>query len=221
MSKRKCLGCKERFPKEEMIQLPVGYFHSFECSIAYANAAQDKRRAKALAKAKRDKTSKDKAARAQHRADKERIKPLPKLMSEAQAAFNRYIRLRDYWEPCISCDKSKNEIEQDQGWKPGGCWDAGHFKTRGAKPQLRFILFNVFKQCKSCNAGGGKFSHKAATVDAKFEKNLIKKIGLDKVEWLKNNNDRDNFDADYYRRIKVIFNRKARIRKNRLEKCNQ
>lgn len=161
----------------------------------------------------------DRQAR-QKKSDKVRREALKKSsewLSEAQSAFNKYIRLRDYKDPCISCNKSKEEIEGDQGWKVGGCWDAGHFQTRGAKGQLRFVLFNVHKQCKSCNGGSGKFSHKAATVDEKFRLNLIKKIGLEKVEYLESNNELDERkkDIDYLKRVKKIFNKKARLYEKR------
>tara|TARA_R110002012_G_scaffold262505_1_gene444811 strand:- start:16208 stop:16816 length:609 start_codon:yes stop_codon:yes gene_type:complete len=202
-----------------MVRLPAGYFHTIDCSIQYAQAKQQRARERQLAKANADTKKAQKAERAKHRADKEAIKPLSKLKSEAQAAFNKYIRLRDYWEPCISCGKPKEVIEADHGWKVGGCWDAGHFKTRGAKPQLRFNLFNVHKQCKSCNGGGGRFSAKAATVDAQYEANLIDKIGTDKVIQLKNNNNLVRFDAEYYRRIKKIFNKKARLMQKRINRA--
>jgi len=220
MALLKCVGCKDRFPKESMIRLPIGNVHSIACATKYAQEKQGKQRERQLAKAKREQQVVEKAVRAKHRAEKEAIKPISKLKSDAQAAFNKYIRLRDYWEPCISCGESKEVIELEQGWKTGGCWDAGHFKSRGAKKQLRFILFNVHKQCKTCNGGGGRFSAKAATVDAGYESNLIKKIGAEKVEWLKNNNDVVRFDADYYRRIKTIFNKKARLAQKRINRAS-
>lgn len=218
-SKRKCTGCDDRFVTETMLRLPVGHFHSIECATIYAQDKQKKARERKIAKAKREQQQKDKSARAKHREAKEAIKPLSKLKNEAQAAFNKYIRLRDYWDPCISCGKPKEVIEAEQGWKTGGCWDAGHFKTRGAKPQLRFNLYNVHKQCKSCNGGSGKFSHKAATVDAQYQSNLIEKIGRDKVVELNNNNESVSFDADYYRRIKKIFNKKARLMQKRINRA--
>lgn len=214
-SRLKCTGCKDRFPADGMIRLPAGHFHNMDCSVKYAISTQSKRR---LAKVRRDQQKVEKAARATHRAEKEALKPAHKLKAEAQAAFNRYVRLRDFHDPCISCGKSKAAIETEQGWKIGGCWDAGHFKSRGAKKQLRFNLDNCHKQCKSCNGGGGRFSHKAATVDAQYETNLIEKIGIGRVTQLKNNNDIVRFSPDYYRRIKKIFNKKARMAKKRIER---
>ena len=214
MPKRKCKQCKEYIA--EFIKHPVGVFCGDDCMFKFIKAKQEAATKRKIAKANADTKKKERAARAKHRADKERIKPLSKLKGEAQAAFNKYIRLRDYWEPCISCGKPKEVIEAEQGHKVGGCWDAGHFKSRGAKKQLRFVLFNVHKQCKSCNGGGGQFSAKAATVDAQYESNLIIKIGRDKVTWLNNNNDIVRFEPDYYRRVKAIFNKKARRLEKRL-----
>jgi hypothetical protein len=169
------------------------------------------------ASTKRQLAKKKKAERKDLKVRKEALKPKSKWLSEAQAIYNKYIRLRDFNDPCISCGKSKEEIEEAQGWKVGGCWDAGHFMTRGAKGQLRFILFNVHKQCKSCNGGSDKFSAKAATVGEKYRVNLIEKIGLEKVEFLENNNELDlkKGDIEYLKRIKKIFNKKFNLYKKR------
>lgn len=220
MPKDLCCGCKKRFDRETMIKKSIGNFHSYDCLFDYAKAKQDKQRERQLAKAKSDINKAKKAARSKHRAEKEAIKTLSQLKSEAQTAFNKYIRARDYFDPCRSCGKSKEVIESEQGWKVGGCWDAGHFKTRGAKPQLRFNVYNCHKQCKSCNAGSGKFSKKAATVDAEYRINLIKKIGIKKVTELENNNAIVRFDKDYCRRIKKIFNKRSRLKQRQNENLN-
>ena len=150
------------------------------------------------------------AASKQLRADKESIKPARKWKAEAQAEFNRFIRVRDFGDPCISCGKSREEVEREQGWKLGGAWDAGHFKSRGAKGQLRFNTFNCHKQCKSCN-GGSKYSHKEASVSVQYKENLIKKIGLERVQWLENNNDSENSDIEYLKRVKKIFAKRKNL----------
>jgi len=141
-------------------------------------------------------------------------KPLPKLKAEAQTAINAYVRIRDYHLGCISCSDSKEEVEQKQGWKHGGVWDAGHFKSRGACPQLRFNLKNINKQCKSCN-GGSKYSHKEKTVSQKYEDNLILKIGKDEVEKLNNDQSFSDYSREYLERIKRIFNKKTKLYKAR------
>jgi len=143
-------------------------------------------------------------------------KRISEWIKEAQKAVNAYVRVRDYHEPCISCGKSRAQIEQEQGWKTGGAWDAGHFKTRGAHPELRFNLWNNHKQCKSCNGGSGKFSHKAKTVDSRYEENLRAKIGDEKVDWLQGPHAPKKFTREYCERVKAVFNKKARMRKKRL-----
>jgi len=207
----KCSNCKTKI--ENPIAVRLFKFCGFDCAVEFAQDKQAKQRQKQIAKAKQMRIKKEKAARADFTARKLAIKPKSKWLSEAQSAFNKYIRIRDYRDPCIACMKPRELIEYEQGWKVGGCWDAGHFMTRGAKGQLRFILFNVHKRCKSCNSGGGKFSHKAATVDANYRINLIQKIGIKKVEWLENNNELDlvKGDIEYLKRIKRIFNKRARF----------
>jgi hypothetical protein len=74
------------------------------------------------------------------REARERIKPRGKWMAEAQAAFNSYIRLRDAALPCISCGRHHE-----------GSYDAGHYLTTGARPELRFDEANVHRQCVPCN----------------------------------------------------------------------
>lgn len=203
--------------REKVIKTPFGNFYNKDHAETFAINKYNKDREKKLAKTKQSQAKKEKAVRKLHREQKEAIKPKSKWLAEAQAAFNKYIRIRDYKEPCISCGKPKEVVESEQGWKTGGCWDAGHFMTRGAKGQLRFVLFNVHKQCKSCNGGGGRFSAKAATVDANYRINLIEKIGIAKVEYLENNNDIDlkKGDVEYLKRIKRIFNKRARFYEKR------
>ncbi len=217
-SKRKCKHCLKYIQADEGIKVPAGFFCGINHAAKFAQDKRDADREKQKAKVKREVVKKEKAERSALRERKEAIKPASKFLAEAQAEFNKYVRLRDYYEPCPSCDKTREQIEAEQGWKAGGCWDAGHFMTRGAKGQLRFILFNVHKQCKSCNAGSGKFSAKSATVGATYRVNLIKKIGLEKVEWLENNNDIDlrKKDIEYLKRIKRIFSKKARMRLRRI-----
>ncbi len=222
VAKLKCkCGCGKYQLREKVVKTPFGNFYNSEHAIKCAQDKFKRDTAKKLAKAKQSQAKKEKTFNRETKARKEAVKPKSKWLSEAQAAFNKYIRLRDYDQPCISCLKPREVIEADQGWKVGGCWDAGHFMTRGAKGQLRFVLFNVHKQCKSCNGGGGRFSAKAATVDANYRINLIEKIGIDKVEWLENNNDIDfkKGDIEYLKRIKRIFNKRALRLQKRIAQC--
>ena len=74
--------------------------------------------------------------------------------------------MRDKDEPCISC-----------GRYHVGKYDAGHYRSVGACPELRFCELNVHKQCVPCN------QHKSGNV-IEYRINLVNKIGADKVTWL-------------------------------------
>ena len=69
---------------------------------------------------------------------------------KAQQAFNEYIRLRDHDRPCVSCGKYSHELTTNS--LRGGMWDAGHYRSVGSAPELRFEPLNCHKQCKKCNS---------------------------------------------------------------------
>lgn len=91
----------------------------------------------------------------------------------AQTSFNAFIRKRDILLPCISCLVLRSETAKSSGSN----WHAGHYKSIGAKAELRFTELNCHKQCAHCNNFlSGNMEN--------YRLNLINKIGLDKVEWL-------------------------------------
>lgn len=116
----------------------------------------------------------EKEARKVHRAQKEKLKSRSDRIHEAQAAFNAYIRERDRDEPCISCQRTEAEIQHDNR---GGLWDAGHYRSRGACPELRFHPMNAAKQCKQCNRD--KSGHVV-----EFRIHLQARIGADNLAWI-------------------------------------
>lgn len=205
----KCTGCKQYFLREKMIRHPAGNFHTESCAIEFAMA-----RAQRNIKAAKKKQIQDQKRTIQEK--KKSLKSITKLTSEAQSAVNKYVRLRDYEKPCISCYATRLEIEDQQGFKVGGAWDAGHYRSRGAAQQLRFNLKNIHKQCKGCNAGEKKNAAKGESVRSVYRKNLIKKIGLDAVLYLETNNELAGFSREYLERIGRIFRRRSRILERRL-----
>lgn len=196
-SKRACVYCKQSFARESGFICNVGFF----CSAGHA----------AKYGMKKSLNQKQKQQRKEIREKKQALKTISQLKAEAQTAVNKYIRLRDEELGCISCDKPKEAIESEAYLKIGGAWDAGHFMSRGAKEQLRFNLLNIHKQCKKCNAGSAQWSHKAESVSKRYTKKLIDKIGLERVEALKCNNEIRRFERDYLVRVKVIFNKRCSI----------
>lgn len=86
-----------------------------------------------------------------------------------QAVFNRWVRLVKEKEAdcCISCEQPRGTFKEQ----------AGHFKSVGHAEILRFEPDNVHLQCYQCNEKkGGNI--------ALYRINLVKKIGLARVEWL-------------------------------------
>ena len=97
---------------------------------------------------------------------KEKLKTTRNYLKDLQVVFNRYIRLSKE-SICISCNKDLSNEKHD----------AGHYRSTGAAPQLRFEHLNVWPQCVKCN----RDLH-ANLIEYRI--NLVKKIGVDKVDWL-------------------------------------
>jgi len=71
---------------------------------------------------------------------KEKMKTHSQWLKDLQRVFNKYIRERDKYRPCISCGEPLR-----------GKFDAGHLFSVGAHPELRFDEDNVHGQCVRCN----------------------------------------------------------------------
>jgi hypothetical protein len=98
--------------------------------------------------------------------------------SDVQVEFNKYIRARDFDQPCVSCGKFEGEPIG------GTMFDCGHFLGTGSHPELRFNEINAHKQHARCNRGAAKSGRNDKTVSQQYRINLINKIGLPLVEWL-------------------------------------
>ena len=135
-----------------------------------------------LNNAKRIKTEKKET-----RDAKLRLKSRAEWAKEAQNAFNKYIRERDKSEPCISCQR-----------RHSGQYHAGHYRSVGAISSLRYCELNVHKQCAPCN------NHLSGNI-VNYRINLIKKIGIEKVEWLESYNEVVKYTIDDLKRIKKEY----------------
>lgn len=145
-----------------------------------------------------------KQAREDLKERREKLKSRAEYAKEAQAAINRYVRLRDAHLGCISCSKPAS-------WQ--GQWHCSHFRSVGAAPHLRFNLWNMNKSCSACNnfLSGNIMAYRPA---------LIEKIGQAKVDWLECNSDVARHDIPYLRRVKAVFSKKARrLEKRQEEVC--
>lgn len=198
---KKCKFCK----KPATNKFGLNYFCNTECAYKQARANQDKKASKDIAE--------------QRKADREKLKRLKsrsEWLKELQVIFNRFIRLRDAKENCISCGMPEWEIVAGTPINQvGGIWDAGHYLSRGAYPELRFDEANCHKQCKRCNGGSGKFSAKNKTVTQRYRENLINKIGQAEVDRLEGKQEPlkltipeiQNLIAEYKAKVKVLTGR--------------
>ncbi|MBD1589763.1 recombination protein NinG [Pseudomonas typographi] len=152
------------------------------CALATKDVNQTKAR-KALADIER------KAIR----TARERVKSRAEHMREAQQAFNEWIRLRDAALPCISCGRHHE-----------GQYHAGHYRTVGANPELRFEPFNVHKQCAPCN------NHKSGDI-VNYRINLVLRIGAGRVEWLEGPHEPQRYTIEQLKEIKAHY--RAEIKK--------
>lgn len=125
----------------------------------------------------------------------------------AQKSFNAFIRLRDEGYPCISCGLFDNELPDVHN---GGKWDAGHFLSRGAHPELRFHEDNCHKQCKKCNGGFRSVNTKRAVVSANYRAALLVKIGEKRVEKLEQTHEPHKWTVDELKAIDEIYREKAK-----------
>lgn len=140
--------------------------------------------------------------KAQKKADKAKLtkmdETLPNLKKKAQAAFNAFIRKRDQGNACICCGLYPERSE----WTPGGFWDAGHFRGRGACPELAFDERNVHLQRKRCNTYGWDVTS--------YRENLKKKIGEEELAELEGPHPPKHYTAADYKDIAVKYRKKLK-----------
>lgn len=92
-----------------------------------------------------------------------KLTPLPKLKKKAQDVFNKWIRIRDYDQRCISCN---GKVEQ-----------AGHYFSSGHYSALTFNEMNVNGQCIRCNCflHGNLIQYRIGLV-AKYGEKKVKQL---------------------------------------------
>lgn len=179
---RKCRVCKAPF-------MPRNSMH-VACSPMCALDIAKVQRAKA-----------EKARVTQERRDvrerKAKLKTRGDWMREAQASFNAFIRERDRLagHPCISSGKPLD-------WS-GNNVDAGHYRSRGSAPHLRFDERNCHAQSKQENryASGNVTGYRMG---------LIARIGLEAVEALEADQAPRHYSIDDLKAIKATYAAKRR-----------
>jgi hypothetical protein len=176
-----CKGCRNKFKPIRPFQEACGVL----CAIQVSQAKKAK-------KAKQE----SKERRRETKQRKERLKTTGDHLKEAQTAFNAFIRERDKDEPCISCGRHHQ-----------GQYHAGHYRSVGSTPELRFCEDNVQKQCAPCN------NHLSGN-PIEYRIRLVEKIGLARVEWIEGSHDPARYRIDDAKRIKQEYKDKLKELKN-------
>lgn len=177
-----CKNCREKFTPSSPMAVACGLV----CAIAVGKKTTAAQKAKV-----------QKQERAQDKAKLDAFKTYPQLIAECQKAFNAVVRYRDMLagHPCISSGVRLN-------WS-GNAVDAGHYRSRGSAPNLRFNFDNCHAQSKQANR-----YNSGEAVDYRI--GLIKRIGLARVEALEADNTPAKWTHDDLRRMTKEFQQQLR-----------
>lgn len=183
---KKCKNpaCGISFPPQRLGQAVC----SPKCGLAIKDVNQAKAR-KSLAQVERREI----------KVRKEKLKSRADHLREAQTVVNEYVRLRDAHLPCISCDSTPN----DGDLMTGSRWDAGHYRSVGACPELRFEPLNIHRQCVKCNRN---LSGNAV----EYRIRLVQRIGAEKVAWLEGMHSACKYTVEEIKAIKAEYRAKTR-----------
>lgn len=135
----KCKNCKEKF---EPIRFNQKFCLEPECVRVWVESE----------KAKQWKVKKQKM--------KNDLETIQELIKATQIIFNKYIRLRDKGQFCISCQKKPLKE------------NAGHYFNANNHWNVRFSELNVHLQCEHCN------TYLSGNL-IEYQRNLIHKIGIE------------------------------------------
>ncbi|HBK47929.1 MAG TPA: hypothetical protein DDZ74_00895 [Pseudomonas sp.] len=126
---------------------------------------------------------------------KQKLKSRADYVREAQAVFNQWVRLRDEAQPCISCGRHHQ-----------GKYDAGHYRTTAACPELRFDPLNVHKQCSPCNT-------QLSGNIVEYRLGLIRRIGQELVDWIEGPHEAKRYTIEELQAIKAEYRAKFKALK--------
>lgn len=172
-----CKACRQKFEPRS----PLAVVCSVACSIVHGKTVTKQQKAK-----------QQRQERAQDKIKREAMKTYPQLIRECQKAFNAVVRYRDMMAgyPCISSGRPLD-------WN-GNAVDAGHYRSTGSAPHLRFNFDNCHAQSKHDNLWKS-----GNAVDYRI--NLIARIGLARVEALESDNTPANWSHDDLRQMMGEF----------------
>lgn len=200
--KAKASGIKPRTPRQKTCDNPacgkkftpvpgaIGQkVCCWQCGLAIAGQPENQKKARVAI---------EQRERHEIKARKKKVKPRAEYMQEAQDAFNAWVRERDAGQPCISCDTTA-DVQ----------YCAGHYRTVGACPELRFEPLNVHRQCnRNCNMG------RSGNI-VEYRIRLVKKIGAEAVAWLEGPHEPKKYTIEDLQQIKAKYRALTRELKGR------
>jgi hypothetical protein len=143
MKQKKCKVCQEFFTPIQFAQTACGY----KCAIIHSKNL------------KLQKELKD--WKVEKAILKDKLKTLGQYEAEAKKSFQKWIRMRDDKQPCISCGIEQTDL-----------WDGGHYKKAEIYSGVIFDENNCHKQCRKCNRflNGNELN---------YRQGLIQRYGID------------------------------------------
>ncbi len=152
----------------------------FTCAVAYGKEKVAKKKKKETSQMRKDMNAKDRSYQ----------------LKKSQEAFNAFIRERDKHLPCISSGRTTGQAH------------AGHYKSIGSHPELRFDEQNCNKQSMKDN------SWLSGNI-AGYRLGLIEKYGIESVERLEGPHEPKNYTLDEIVEIKTRY--RAKLKQIRTE----
>ena len=139
----------------------------------------------------------DQIERAEIKVRKEKLKSRADHMKDTQQAFNEFIRWRDRvaGHSCISSGRPLNWLANEV--------DAGHYRSVGSAPHMRFDENNCHAQSKQDNRylSGNAIDYRIG---------LIKRIGLEAVEALEADQSVRKYTVEQLKSITAEYRAKTR-----------
>ena len=167
----RCKNCKEKF---EPTRFNMKYCLKDECVRVWVESEKAKQWKKTKQKAKLD------------------LMTLSDYLKLAQQVFNKFIRLRDKGNVCISCQKKPLKE------------NAGHFFNANNHYNVRFDERNVNLQCEHCN------TYLSGNL-IEYQRNLIHKIGIESYHELEADARKTRkFTKDELKEIIAIYKKKIK-----------
>lgn len=178
--RKRCPSCRVMFTPARDSQAVCG---EIECAIAHGQSEKGRESTrKALADVERREI----------KVRKEKLKSRAEHLKDTQQAFNAWVRERDAELPCISCGRHHQ-----------GKYDAGHYRTVGSNPALRFEPLNCHRQCSPCNTqlSGNIVNYRIA---------LVKRIGAEQVDWLEGPHEPKKYTVEELKAMTADYRAKTR-----------